>query len=50
VENQFDLHLEPSDHATHQSIAIPAFGNVAFVLPVEWSATQIDPPSYSNIS
>jgi hypothetical protein len=46
VEDQFDPHLEPSDHATHQSIAAPDFDSVAVVLLVERRVTQIDPLSY----
>jgi len=46
VEDQFDPHLEPSDHATHQSIAMPDFDSVAVVLLVERRVTQIDPSSY----
>jgi len=46
VEGQFDPHLEPSEHATHQSIAMPDFDSVAVVLLVERRVTQIDPSSY----
>jgi hypothetical protein len=46
VEDQFDPHLEPSDHATHQSIAMPEFDSIAVVLLVERTVTQIDPSSY----
>jgi hypothetical protein len=46
VEDQFDPHLEPSDHATHQSIAMPDFDSVAVALLVERTVTQIDPSSY----
>jgi hypothetical protein len=46
VEDQFDPHLEPSDHATHQSIAMPDFDSIAVVLLVERTVTQIDPLSY----